>query len=179
MDRTACWLVTAWIGLGVATATLRFVHADEPTDKQIPAQEYVRFAARHKGDSARGRALFADAKRLNCTRCHRARGQGGDIGPDLSDIGGKFDRPLLIESILEPSRQIVEGYRTTTIGTTDRARGQRNCPGRVARGVGAHRRRRQAARCAHRPRSRIESSLTRRSCPQDWPRPFLPRNSPI
>ena len=57
MDRTACWLVTAWIGLGVATATLRFVHADEPTDKQIPAQEYVRFAARHKGDSARGRAF--------------------------------------------------------------------------------------------------------------------------
>ena len=126
MDRTACWLVTAWIGLGVATATLRFVHADEPTDKQIPAQEYVRFAARHKGDSARGRALFADAKRLNCTRCHRARGQGGDIGPDLSDIGGKFDRPLLIESILEPSRQIVEGYRTTTIGTTD---------GRVVSGI--------------------------------------------
>ena len=86
---------------------------------QATAAGYVRFAATHPGDPARGRALFADLKRLACTRCHRARGQGGDIGPDLSDIGGKFDRPLLVESILEPSRQIVEGYRTTTIATKD------------------------------------------------------------
>ena len=78
-----------------------------------------RDAATHRGDPARGRALFADPKRLVCTRCHRARGQGGDIGPDLSDIGGKFDRPLLVESILEPSRQIVDGYRITTIATKD------------------------------------------------------------
>jgi len=42
---------------------------------------------------------------------------GGEVGPDLSFIGGKFDRPHLIESLLEPSRQIVEGYRTTVILT--------------------------------------------------------------
>ena len=82
-------------------------------------QEYARFAATNHGDAGRGRALFADLKRLACARCHRARGLGGEIGPDLSDIGGKFDRALLVESVLDPSRQIVEGYRTTTIATTD------------------------------------------------------------
>ena len=44
---------------------------------------------------------------------------GGDVGPDLSKIGGKFDRPHLIESLLEPSQQIVEGYRTTVTVMND------------------------------------------------------------
>src|SRR5262249_45929490 len=42
---------------------------------------------------------------------------GGEVGPDLSAVGGKFDRQHLIESILEPSAQIVEGYRATAITT--------------------------------------------------------------
>ena len=48
-----------------------------------------------------------------------SRGEGGDIGPDLSDVGGKYERALLIESVLDPSRQIVEGYRPTVVATTD------------------------------------------------------------
>jgi putative heme-binding domain-containing protein len=41
------------------------------------------------------------------------------VGPDLTQIGGKFDRPHLIESLLEPSRQIVEGFRSSTVITRD------------------------------------------------------------
>src|SRR5689334_22632626 len=82
-------------------------------------EEYRRGALGHRGDAGRGRALFADPKRLACSRCHRVRGEGGEVGPDLTDIGGKYDRPLLIESVLEPSRQIVEGYRPTVVATTD------------------------------------------------------------
>ncbi len=104
---------------GLCAAAPLFAHAARPPGGQATPTDYARYAATHHGDPARGRALFADPKRPACTRCHRARGQGGDIGPDLSDIGGKFDRPLLVESILEPSRQIVEGYRTTTIATKD------------------------------------------------------------
>ncbi len=81
--------------------------------------EYARFARIAKGDAARGRALFFDAKRLACAKCHRARGEGSDVGPDLSDIGGKFPRDVLIESVLDPSRQIVEGYRPAIVATTD------------------------------------------------------------
>ena len=82
-------------------------------------EEYQRCALTHRGDAGRGRVVFADPKRLACSRCHRVRGEGGEVGPDLSDIGGKYDRPLLIESVLEPSRQIVEGYRPTVVATAD------------------------------------------------------------
>jgi putative heme-binding domain-containing protein len=81
--------------------------------------EYARFALSRRGDARRGRVLFADASRLACDKCHRVRDKGGDVGPDLSDVGGKFDREQLIESVLDPSRQIVEGYRPTVVATAD------------------------------------------------------------
>jgi len=51
--------------------------------------------------------------------CHRIEDHGPSLGPDLRSIGGKFDRPHLIESRLEPSRQFVEGFRATAIETDD------------------------------------------------------------
>jgi putative heme-binding domain-containing protein len=84
-----------------------------------PGQDYARYAMTTRGDATRGRAVFDDANGAGCIRCHRVRGTGGDVGPDLSNIGGKFAREHLIESVLEPSRQIVEGYRPTIIATAD------------------------------------------------------------
>jgi acetyl esterase len=85
----------------------------------LDREAYARYAREHSGDVARGRKLFFDPKGADCVRCHRSRGEGGDIGPDLSDVGGKYERALLIESVLDPSRQIVEGYRPTVVATTD------------------------------------------------------------
>lgn len=79
------------------------------------------FALRKRGDPNSGKKLFFDDPRTKCSTCHRANEAGGDVGPDLSKIGGKFDRPHLIESLLEPSKQIVEGYRTSLILTKDGA----------------------------------------------------------
>ena len=83
------------------------------------AVEFAQFARSNRGDPIRGRALFVEPKRIDCARCHRVRGQGGDLGPDLSDVGAKFQRDLLIESVLEPSRQIVEGYRQAIVSMAD------------------------------------------------------------
>ena len=93
--------------------------AYEATRRRRPPRNTPASPGPHVGDAARGRALFADPKRLACARCHRVRGEGGEVGPDLSDIAGKFPRDLLIESVLEPSRQIVEGYRPTIVATVD------------------------------------------------------------
>jgi putative heme-binding domain-containing protein len=82
-------------------------------------EEYARFARTAVGDAARGRALFADSKGLACARCHNVRGERADVGPDLSDIAGKFLRDLLIELVLDLSRQIVEGYRPSIVATVD------------------------------------------------------------
>ena len=81
--------------------------------------DYEQYALRHHGDADRGRKLFLDDQRARCAICHRVDGKGGDTGPDLSTIGGKLDRPHLVESLLAPSQQIVEGYRTSIITTKD------------------------------------------------------------
>jgi putative heme-binding domain-containing protein len=49
--------------------------------------------------------------------CHKVRGQGAEFGPDLSQIGGKFDRTHLIESVLDPSAEILQGYQSSVIET--------------------------------------------------------------
>lgn len=73
----------------------------------------------HPGDPDRGQVVFDTVGPIPCRKCHRSGGEGGQVGPDLSDVGNKFDRSHLIESVLEPSRQIVEGYRLTVVETTD------------------------------------------------------------
>lgn len=61
-------------------------------------------------DSARGRDLFLHAKGAGCYLCHRMEGRGKVFAPDLSDIGSRADARTLIESILEPSATITEGF---------------------------------------------------------------------
>lgn len=90
-----------------------------PTDAAAKKRDYERYALTHAGDAGRGREWFANEKQAKCLVCHKVNGQGGEVGPELSQIAGKFDRPHLIESLLEPSRQIVEGFRTSTIVTAD------------------------------------------------------------
>lgn len=84
--------------------------------------EFAKQALTAKGDAERGKTLFFKDQRLRCTSCHQLADQGTAIGPRLDHIGGKFDRSILIESLLQPSKQIVEGYRTTVLilddGTT-------------------------------------------------------------
>jgi putative heme-binding domain-containing protein len=106
----ACWAVVLLGPPGQALC------GEEP-----PPAHSVRwqFALSHPGSPKRGKDLFDKHRPASCADCHRVDGKGGEVGPDLSQIAGKFDRVHLIESVLEPSRQIVEGYRTTLLVLTD------------------------------------------------------------
>ncbi|MGE0760400.1 MAG: PQQ-dependent sugar dehydrogenase, partial [Pirellulaceae bacterium] len=113
-----------WCALALVTGMVPAVVAREPNtpvDDELRTRlaGYERYALQHAGNAEQGRTLFHDRQRARCTVCHRANGEGGQVGPDLSAVGGKFDRPHLIESLLEPSRQIVEGYRMTIVQMTD------------------------------------------------------------
>jgi putative heme-binding domain-containing protein len=109
-----------WLcALGLYFGTWGTISPPSDSQSRPGSEDYARHARNHAGDPARGQALFADLRRLGCARCHRVRGQGGEIGPDLSDIGGKYDRDQIIEAVLEPSRQIVEGFRPTTFATVE------------------------------------------------------------
>ena len=71
-----------------------------------------------KGNGDRGRELFFKGTGLQCVNCHRIAGTGSTLGPDLSDIGKKYTRGQILESILEPSKTIDPKYVTYLVETT-------------------------------------------------------------
>ncbi len=67
-------------------------------------------------DFDRGRKMFGAA---NCYACHRFRNEGGAIGPDLTGLGGRFSPRDMLESIIDPSKEISDQYAATQFLLTD------------------------------------------------------------
>lgn len=67
-------------------------------------------------DYDRGRKLFAAGK---CFGCHRFDGEGGSNAPDLTGAAGRFAPRDLLESILDPSKEISDQYAAVEIRTKD------------------------------------------------------------
>jgi putative membrane-bound dehydrogenase-like protein len=63
-----------------------------------------------KGDAGRGEGVFLRSGTASCNKCHRVGGKGSDIGPDLSQIGRKYERKALLETIMNPSLGIAPEY---------------------------------------------------------------------
>jgi putative heme-binding domain-containing protein len=76
------------------------------------------------GDPKRGEAVFL-GQEGRCSSCHTFRGQGGKIGPDLSDLTGR-DAASIYRDIAEPSATIHPDYVPYTVVLKD---------GRVLSGV--------------------------------------------
>jgi putative heme-binding domain-containing protein len=67
-------------------------------------------------DFDRGRKLFAAGK---CFACHRYDNEGGSNGPDLTGVAGRFSPRDLLESILDPSKEISDQYGAVEVRTAD------------------------------------------------------------
>ena len=89
---------------------------ENQTDKK-----YLDSALRREGNPENGKKIFKD-KRALCSECHSIDGQADGIGPDLSAAGDKFSRADLILSVMNPSANIMTGYGTTVIETTDQSK---------------------------------------------------------
>ncbi len=68
------------------------------------------------GNPAAGRRLFFENQTLNCARCHRAGGEGGDVGPTLDGLAAR-PRAELLESVVNPNAKITRGFETVLITT--------------------------------------------------------------
>lgn len=64
-------------------------------------------------DIAHGRQVFT----TYCTTCHKHGTVGAEIGPDLTAIHQKFDRPTLLDAIINPSASLVFGYEPWLLTT--------------------------------------------------------------
>ena len=65
-----------------------------------------------------GKRLFAEA---SCAGCHKMQGQGGAIGPELSDVFERWkgDRVGILREVLEPSHKVDAKYVMQRILTVD------------------------------------------------------------
>jgi putative membrane-bound dehydrogenase-like protein len=81
--------------------------------------ERLREQVRAQGDPRRGKELYLNAKLLACVTCHKMEGVGGQIGPDLTRLWDTHSVEKIVEAIVEPSKEIKEGYQTYRAQTTD------------------------------------------------------------
>lgn len=64
------------------------------------------------GDAARGKLVYQKAQ---CGNCHIIAGKGGNLGPELSDVGDRRGVSFLRSALLHPGRERTvgaEGYAT-------------------------------------------------------------------
>jgi putative membrane-bound dehydrogenase-like protein len=70
-------------------------------------------------DAENGRRIFHHPQLAQCSNCHRHNGRGNVVGPDLSGLSNQTDHVRLLQSILEPSREMAPEYQPRTIVLND------------------------------------------------------------
>jgi len=73
-------------------------------------------AAAASGDVEKGRLLF---KQQSCINCHTFANGQQPKGPHLVDIGKRYKRAELLESILQPSKKLAQGFDTWAFAMDD------------------------------------------------------------
>ena len=134
--------VTVRTGVGNAPPSLHATYftKEHPTPRRLPSEcQIVPWAPAPPpaaaaqanavpdlagGDPMRGEVVFK-GDQAKCANCHMVRGQGGVVGPDLSDLF-KSDPASVYRDIAEPSATIHPEYVSYTVALKD---------GRVAVGV--------------------------------------------
>lgn len=67
-------------------------------------------------DFKRGNELFIA---LRCASCHTMKGEGGSVGPDLTQLGTRFSTKDMLESLIEPSKVISDQYESKVFHLKD------------------------------------------------------------
>ena len=70
------------------------------------------------GSAKRGRQIYQRTT-MACTTCHQVGGKGGKLGPDLTTVGSYMTPESLLESLLNPSTDIKQGYETVIVTRKD------------------------------------------------------------
>jgi len=101
-------------------ATLNKAGGLQPLTQNLSARERTELLAdaQKSGNAERGREIY-HRKAMSCTTCHLIDNEGGHLGPDLSTVGSYMTPESLLESLLNPSSSIKQGYETALVTTRD------------------------------------------------------------
>ncbi len=89
--------------------------AAPPTPEQVAA---IVSAVEATGSAERGEQIFRRGD-LSCMRCHSVSRAGGQVGPDLSAVGGSSPLEYIANSILNPNLAVKEQFVTRVFETSD------------------------------------------------------------
>jgi putative heme-binding domain-containing protein len=94
----------------------------KPLTQNLSAKERAALLgdAQKTGNADRGREIY-HRKALLCSTCHLIDNRGGKLGPDLTTVGSYMTPASLLDSLVNPSGSIKQGYETVLVTTTDKS----------------------------------------------------------
>ncbi len=95
--------------------TASFVAAQPLPYSEALVKQILADAKAH-GDARRGALVFRSTTQA-CLTCHQVGGQGGKVGPDLSQVGKCLPPEEIVESVLWPQRKVKDEYVAIAVTT--------------------------------------------------------------
>jgi len=83
---------------------------------ELKPEEVTKIAMETKGDAKKGERLFVSQ---GCMACHAIDPKSAQKGPYLGSSGAKFEREYLVESIIDPSAVVAQGFQTAIFTMKD------------------------------------------------------------
>lgn len=99
-------------------AFLAGIGGEQPQDHKSRLTDAFYHEVQTRGDSVRGREIYRRVE-LGCVNCHLVYGEGGKIGPDLSALGTAQPLDFIAGAILEPQKEVKEGFNSVLVVTKD------------------------------------------------------------
>jgi putative heme-binding domain-containing protein len=92
----------------------------QPVTDQMKSEDRLQLLEdiQNLGDSERGSKIY-HRKEMACVVCHAVGDIGGKLGPDLTTVGAYMTPGFLLESLLNPSSAIAQGYETVIVKRKD------------------------------------------------------------
>ncbi|CAN5450065.1 hypothetical protein BH23BAC1_BH23BAC1_06900 [soil metagenome] len=79
----------------------------------------------NKRDFEQGKNMFVATR---CLSCHTMRGEGNNIGPDLTQLGTRFSAKDMLEHVIDPNKEVSDQYASVVFSM----RGGKSIVGKLA-----------------------------------------------